>query len=305
MHNILMSQPLRGFWDTLSPCAAYGVLLIALLMPAQALSGTASLDASFGVDTADLAPALERSAKAYPKDAGIRLTLGGLYITMGQNDPGRLRDPDYKPPDYARAEEHLNAAASLDKTDHLPHYMLGLLEVNRGRYDKALAHILKSAQLGPGDTRSHMMAHTLYMLGGEYGMAVEFIEATLKSMPKKNVQDRARMHHRMAISYLALKNYPKARESAKASLGLRKHPETMNLLGASQMRLKDYKAAKEVFREALGLDPRNVNAMIGLGKAYNYLGWPAETKKWLERALAIEPDNQEAREYFDELFSTK
>ncbi len=63
------------------------------------------------------------------------------------------------------------------------------------------------------------------------------------------------------------------------------------MLGEEASREGDWAAAVPKFRRCLELNPYFDQAMMGLARALNVQGNPDEAKKWLDRALALNPQN--------------
>jgi tetratricopeptide (TPR) repeat protein len=82
-----------------------------------------------------------------------------------------------------------------------------------------------------------------------------------------------------------------------------------NLTGRDWFMLGDFKKAAEAFQKSLDLQPDSSNYALWLGRAYgrraesgNFLaapGYAAKARQFMERAVALDPDNKEA---LDDLF---
>lgn len=74
------------------------------------------------------------------------------------------------------------------------------------------------------------------------------------------------------------------------------HPEAWFLLASCQQRNPKWlRAAAESYHKALSFNPSHVDAMISLGDLYRAQGLSSRAESCYEDALAIEPDNVEAK----------
>jgi Tfp pilus assembly protein PilF len=64
-------------------------------------------------------------------------------------------------------------------------------------------------------------------------------------------------------------------------------------LAGVHIALNDFNAAIRVYQQAIGLDPNNAKAFIGLGIAYLHSGDKSLTRAALEEALRIDPGRRE------------
>ncbi|WP_428746093.1 tetratricopeptide repeat protein, partial [Sulfurimonas sp.] len=57
------------------------------------------------------------------------------------------------------------------------------------------------------------------------------------------------------------------------------------------IRIKDYKKAELWYKQAINVDPKNIDALINLGGLYDDLNNHKKAEYWYQKALKLEPDN--------------
>lgn len=70
--------------------------------------------------------------------------------------------------------------------------------------------------------------------------------------------------------------------------------DALLLRGGEAFSTKDFSKAAEYYTEALRAEPKNINALIGLGMTQQRVGKYADSEAALQKALAYEPDNDSA-----------
>lgn len=250
------------------------------------------------VEAADIIPYLENSVSASPDDAGLHLAIGSLYINVGVLNPLRQAGPDYNPPEFKSAEEHLEKAARLSPQMYLTQYHLGLLALHRQDLNGALQRFKKAIALTPRDVRVHQKVHTILITKRQYATAALFLEDSIKALPGE-----ADLFYRLAITYLTIEDIENARSNANIAIALGYGPEAQNLMATINMRIKNYLAAEHGFKGVLKTHPGNINAMLGLTRLYLIKDEKHRARRWLGRVMAIEPQNQEAKALSTEVLS--
>jgi tetratricopeptide (TPR) repeat protein len=80
-----------------------------------------------------------------------------------------------------------------------------------------------------------------------------------------------------------------------------KDPSLWSLVGASSLGLRQFKEAHDAYRAALGYDPGDEAAQIGLAKSLAEMGNGEESRGILESILSRNPGNAEAKQLMNKL----
>lgn len=193
--------------------------------------------------------------------------------------------------DWAEAEraysqgltlQPLNLDAALGHGDAL--YRLG-------RTDEAIAAYRRAAALKPDDPRTHFKLGSLLAAGPDLGEA----KAILRNAIALNPANAAAYVNYAGVLH-QLGRLAEAVEAARQAIGLDEGlVAAYSTLGTVLLESGQFQAAAEILRYAAELAPGEVMILIALATAENTLDNPRGAERALQRILAIEPDNLEAR----------
>lgn len=215
------------------------------------------------------------------------------YQTIVKNDPHaytsrlslaliQLERQDYEP-----AMEHLIALQKVPQLHSTATYYLGVASYELGHDTQAKAYF---SQI---DTDDYYLDAQLRIAEIDY--PEKGLKETLKTIdqlqPKTN-QDRIKLYRAQAIFYGKAQQYKKAVDAYDQALAL--SPNQVDLLLAQSMllyNLKDFTRYEQSLQKALKLDPNNPDALNALGYFYvernERLG---DAKQLLDKALALAPN---------------
>ncbi len=227
---------------------------------------------------------------------------------------------------WAHAEEHLRAA--LEINPHYPdlHYHLarvqyatdrvddakesvrkalrinpeyarailldGLISYRRGEWEEGAAQIARAAEVEPGfRTPAMEAAIALHTEGRNSEALLAFARVADMSVDEiseliRTAREKLRLG---AISEAA----SCARDAVKMSPD---YPDVRNLMGLVHLAREEYLQAVNEFKAALHLNPAFVAASINLGRACRAMGNEDAAQSAFRQALALDPENEEARE---------
>ena len=255
------------------------------------VSGAGSLDISVPllVDLKEVTPFIENSSGRAPDDVGLHLALSAMYINLGAIDPKRQARPDYDPPEFLPAEDHLRKAMALAPDLALPYFYMGLLELHRQDHVKALEYFERALELNPKDVRIHQQIHTIHFSAQRFATSALFLENSIKALPGE-----ANLYHRLAASYLAINDFSMAAKHARKSMDLKYDPETNNLFAAIYMKGGWLTNAESEYRKVLKRYPQNINAMLGMARIFALRNKPNDARRWISEVLSVDDENGEA-----------
>lgn len=253
--------------------------------PAHAISGKITEPVS--ADLRDIIPFISNAVEASPGNAGMHFSLGTLYMLAGEGYLGITNNPSQ----FEQAEHEFKQALKLAPSMYLAHYHLGLLEIHRKNMSKAAAHLLDALAMNKMDVRVHKKLHTIYYFEDEYKSAALVLKNALELFPSD-----AELHYRLAVTYMVMKLYAEARDSATASIRYSYTTMANNIRAIANFKLKDYSAAESVFKNTLRRAPDNLDAMTGLSRVYAETYRVKEARSMARHILTIDPGNTEAKE---------
>jgi tetratricopeptide (TPR) repeat protein len=162
---------------------------------------------------------------------------------------------------YTQALKELLEAEKIYADDYILQNYLGLAYLNKNKFDLAIAHFKKAIQLKPGYAPALNNLGTAYLMAKDWDRAIEIFEAVTKDL------------------LYATPHYPLAN------------------LGYAYYNKKDYQKAEAYYRKALEIEPRYINALLGLGRTYIAALNLKEALTVLESAAKFYP--QSAEVYFE------
>jgi tetratricopeptide (TPR) repeat protein len=190
---------------------------------------------------------------------------------------------------YGDAETLYRDTISKNPYAWMAHYNLGVLLVNRGRFDEVMAHFSEALRLQPDDADAHYNLGVALEKQGRLEEAMAHFSEVVRLRP-----DYADAHYSMAVILARQSKFNEA--ISHYSQALRVNPnyaEAHNNLGVALFSLGKLDKAIEHYRTALKLDPN-------FGKAHNNLGNALIQKGKLDEAVAHYSRALEIRAHYPE-----
>lgn len=235
---------------------------------ADAYAGTGQLGRAIG--------GVERYLALRADDAAMWLALGSL----------RARTGDWESAEAAFAQslslQPMNLDAALARGDAL---------LQTGRRDEALAAYRRATVLKPDDARGYLKLGGLLAAGSDLVEGKALLLRAIALDPSN-----AGAHTSMARFYHQIGSLQRAVQSARQAIDL--DPTLVaaySVLGNVLLEAGQIEGAVGIFRVAADLEPGTVVVLTDLAMAENAANNPRAAEKILQRILAIEPDNLEAR----------
>lgn len=202
----------------------------------------------------------DRASILLPNYATLQINLGVVDGALGMRES---------------AEEHFRAAIRL-RDDTNGHFFYGRWLSQNGRGPEAVAQITRALALAPGSADARSLAMQLHAARGA--------DEELRAIARQS----------LAID----PNDASASAYAKGSAPFRVASD--DYAGWFGHGMQEARKARDLdaaiaYRQALARDPRSADALNNLGFSLGRLGFKAEARDALQRALAIRPDFELAR----------
>lgn len=210
--------------------------------------------------------------------------------------------------------------------------VIGIASAHLAHHDQAVEALDRAAKLSPSKEENWLNLTRELMELGRYSEAISAVQDALASNPKSYA-----LHLRLGAAYLAADRYPEAenvfRDLVRAgdplptsSIGLAqvllrtgRATEAAAELASAQQRLGPtflisyfrglalQRAGKSVeaasaFRNAVGMNPNNAEAHLGLGKAQLAQGHIPDATAELQQALHLDPGNVQAQRLLSQAY---
>lgn len=240
---------------------------------------------------------------------------------------------------YEKALEQAQSCLDFMRTQNLPpaamgpaYSLIGITHARLGRGDLAVQALRRAATLDPGQEEGWMNLSRELMELKRYPEAISVEQEGIAANPKSYA-----LHLRLGAAHLAAGHYKEA-EDAFRTLVEAGDPLPTSYVGLAQVLLREGRpegavtmlsAAKQkigenfllsyflglsldrsgkrleaiaAFQEAVGLDPKNAEAHLGLGKTELALGHLNDAVAELEETLRLSPGNPKARRLLSQAY---
>jgi predicted O-linked N-acetylglucosamine transferase (SPINDLY family) len=218
---------------------------------------------------------LQRSVTHGPGDPQAHNNLGLAYQTLGELDPARshLERACALNPEYPAA---LNNLGVVYRLLHMP--------------DAAAEVLHRALGLDPDNVGVLCNLGCVAADRGDSQQALEIFERALRIDPV-----RQEVHRNIALSYKELRRWPEAVEHFQRSGGLRADDPTLCFhMGIALMRLHLFGDAEACFLRAMQQHSAPAALYNVLGALRNQQGRVDEAVEYLEEAIRLDPDDDEA-----------
>jgi len=164
---------------------------------------------------------------------------------------------------------------------------LGEAYYRQKNYPEALGEFLKSETIYPGDPFLQNDLGMTYIAMKKMDLAIKHFKKAIEIKP-----DYAPAINNLGTAYLNKKEWDTAiryfKEVTKNLLYATPHFALSNL-GWAYYNKKEYILAEKFYLKALEINPKFVNALVGLGKTYTAMGRGSEAVATLEKAVKDYP----------------
>jgi Flp pilus assembly protein TadD len=191
--------------------------------------------------------------------------------------------------DNAGAIPELQTAAKLNPTAHEPHYTLGILLMQDGRYDEAARELSQAMKLHPDNADGWATLGSLYRKMNKLPEAADALREAIRQMPN---QPDSHLTLAMVLAQQgnaaeAAAERNKGAELERASMN-RERANVSTNSGNALLQKGQIADAIERFQEALSEDPDYAEAHRGLANALERQGKSAEAAAERQKADQLE-----------------
>lgn len=178
---------------------------------------------------------------------------------------------------------------ALQETEGLCEYALyvkALIQRQRGRIQQSLQLFQQATAINPHNTANlKQVGRSLYLLGKHRAAVDVYDEASKIGSPDWEVL------HNKGLCFMYLKQYEKAIECFRIANDIQPHDSTYVQLGKVYTLQDDYRAAIQVYMEALEHSPENSEILTTLGLLFLRLGENHKAFDYLGSSLTHDPRN--------------
>ena len=249
------------------------------------------------------------AAKSAPGSSRARLSLGATYARRGRP---RLASREYvrsgklearaSGPHNALGDLYMQArrfddavgefesALALNRASHVYLVNLGRAYRAKGELDKAFEHLSAALAMAPEYADAHFELGNVCYLRSDMSGASEAFRAALSCDPHY-----AEAHHNLALCYLGQNRLKDALGCLQRAISAKHdYPAAHRNLGYTYYRLGRHSSAIDAYRNAVHMNPYDLNTLLDLAMLVREHGDPAEAVALYERALRLDRGNERA-----------
>jgi len=196
------------------------------------------------------------------------------------------------------AEKEYKIALKLNPKSAKTHQNLGALYLERNEYDKAQKALETSLKIDPEYSEAHEGIGVILQYKKDIDGAQRAYETAIRYKP-----GNANAHYRLGTIYMTKEEYDKAEKAFRAFYKIKpKNPRVYFMLGKIfSMKDETVSEAISMYKKSISLDPSNTYAYIGLGNLYLKNGDRKHALSEFEKAIKIDPNDQNLRAYITSL----
>lgn len=206
---------------------------------------------------------LEIYLRSHPNDPQAVLLLASVHMSQGR---------------YARAAQLSQEALKLQDSPAL-HTMLGMSLMGTGKFSNAVSELEAAIKRDPGQLQAGTALVTIYMRSGQSAKASRLAETLVTQQPAN-----PGLHNLLGLSRMASGNTSGARAAFEQATKLD------GQFAAPQINLARIDADGQALDQAvarlnavLSREPKNVEALVELGRFAERSGRAAEAQRWFEK----------------------
>lgn len=207
---------------------------------------------------------LDQYLKYHPRDVQATHLLASAHMSQGR---------------HQRAAALMQAALAKQDRPEL-RSMLGLSLIGSGRYANAVTELEAAIKRDPGQVQAGSALTSLYMQSGQPAKAVRVAEGLVKTRP-----DAPGLHNQLGMARAMTGDIAGAKASYDQALKL--DPDfTAPLVNLARLETnaKAYAVAEARLNAVINREPRNLEALMEMGRVQQRLGKLQDAQRWLEKA---------------------
>lgn len=231
--------------------------------------------------------------------------LGFAYYNMGRNEEAvELYKKSIKiKPDYAdvynnmgiayfklpnsldKSITYLEQAIELSPTHSRAINNLGVAYSRKGRFDEAKVLLLKAYSLDASYGRPFYNLGNIYIKTGDPNKAIEYYKKSIEINPEYE-----KPYFNMGVALGSLGQFDESIKFLNIALKIKPdYFQARHNKGAMYYKKSMYDESIAEFKTVLSGNPKYYDSMFNLAVVYNKLGDQVESKKWLDKTLALKP----------------
>jgi Flp pilus assembly protein TadD len=186
--------------------------------------------------------------------------------------------------DNIAAEKAFRHALALDPESVPVLNNLAIALARQRREAEAISLYERALRLKPGESVTRRNLGVAYFRAGQYRLALPLLEGSAREAPSFQVLELA------GLDAFALDRYDIAAQYLEAAH--RAQPtdlQTLDMLGKTYLRTKNYAGVRDVFRQIMALDPESAAAHTMMAMAYDKLYREHDAIREFEAARAADP----------------
>ncbi len=196
----------------------------------------------------------------------------------------------YEQEHYVKAALEFKNALQIDRKYAKADYMLGMINLKRGKFQAAFSRFKRTVDLDPENIGARLEMANLYISAGTLDRADEMLSYILNRQPEN---ERALL---MRGAVLLTQKGPKAaiRHLERLRQQGDKSEQLFVLLAHAYQRAKNVKKDEEILREGIGKNPGTIMLRLRLAERLaerlDKRGQPAEALSLLKKVVSLAPD---------------
>lgn len=189
--------------------------------------------------------------------------------------------------EFGLARELYERALAINPDDANVMFRLGVLDMQGGAYDAALAWLDGALTRAPENARYHFVRGQVFAAAQQFA---EAIDAYLQALSFE--AGSADVLFALAAALQSIGEYAAAIETYTSLVALEPgHVDALNNLGNCHRQQGDLQAAEAAYRRAIAAQPGDANALTNLGTLLEAHGRLDEAVVLLEAAVRVAPDS--------------
>ncbi len=228
------------------------------------------------------AASFQQVIAAKPNNADAFYNLGTLYLRKN---------------DLETAQRNLETTVRLQPDYPEAWNNLGMIAAQQGRADDAIQDFQKSLSLRPRYAIAMLNLGNVYRRQRDFAQAQDYLSRALKLRP-----DDPEINYSLGMLYAQQNQLQQAADYLQKAISLRpNYPEALNNLGVLYVRVRDYAKAEEQFTSGIRIAPGYDQSYLNLARLYVMQNDKAKALEVLHRLLAVQPQNETARQAMEML----
>jgi tetratricopeptide (TPR) repeat protein len=192
-----------------------------------------------------------------------------------------------------QAEQILRQAIESRQDAAALHGELGSLLYSSKRFEEAIDHLARAAQLDPKNP-----SYTIQLAGALIGAKRFSVAIDLLNAVRGDFNALAEYHHQTGMAYFGIHNFSAALKEFQQAVEIDPKLDVAHFfIGNSHAVTGELEAAVTQYKIALELNPNSVAYCFALGKVLGEMGPERvqESIRWLVKALTLKPDDVPAK----------